>query len=372
MQSEIKVKGPSIKITLTIGLFLTVLIIWLSIWFSGEFRIILLSIGGGITLLIMSYAGNRLSVWRLQRKLLRLEVDARELEVERLKLSRFVLNFDQNQRLIIPAEHRNMLTVIEPVAKYNEAMPQLPESVAPLSFMELLPKLQTCIIVGGQNSGKTSLLHNVAYNRLQSGIVLAMDPHSDKWPLGVTIVGTGRDYQSIGAVLDKLAVLLDIRYKKQEPGKLVTLVCDEWLSIIENCDNAASRLKLILTEGRKVNIHLFLGSHTDRARQLGLTGYADMRDGMSMVYLNWQPSTDTRTAEILLNGKRQPIITPAPLSFVGNGRVLRLTGTKQVDSQAERIKELHAQGASFNEIAMEIYGSKGGWQTGQIKKNLGV
>jgi hypothetical protein len=302
-------------------------------------------LGGTATLLGVAYTGDRVAVWRLGRQELGLKVRAARLEVERLELRRHVLNFDHNQRLIIPVEHAHKLTVIDPTGyrPLEAPLPELP-TVASLNFLDILPKLQTCMVVGGQNSGKTTLLHNVAQSRLQAGVVLALDPHSDQWTNGVAVVGTGRDYAGIGAMLDKLAQLLDSRYKRQQAGKLITIVCDEWLSIVDNVPEAAQSLKLLLTEGRKVNLHLFLGSHSDRARQLGLNGLADLRDGVSLVYLNWQPATGNRTAEIVMNGgERQAIITPGPVG-VSKQPVLRLNTRRQVNSTETEVLERYAQG----------------------------
>ena len=107
MESQVKVKSPNIKITVTIGLFLTVLVIWLSVWFAIEFRLILLGVGGTVTLLIFTFAGHKAALWRLHRKELSLntailaeKLRQARLESDRLELSRYVLNFDHKQRLL--------------------------------------------------------------------------------------------------------------------------------------------------------------------------------------------------------------------------------------------------------------------------------
>jgi molybdopterin-guanine dinucleotide biosynthesis protein len=66
--------------------------------------------------------------------------------------------------------------------------------------------MQRLLIVGGQNSGKTTLLKHIAHQRSLTGSVLILDSHNHagKWSDKYRIVGHGRDYAAIETELHNL------------------------------------------------------------------------------------------------------------------------------------------------------------------------
>jgi len=181
----------------------------------------------------------------------------------------------------------------------------------PLHFDDIIHRLNTAMIVGGQDSGKSTLLQWIAHRR--NGQTIALDPHHGQWPVDLR-VGRGRDYTSIEAMLARVYRTMDSRYKSGTSSPAINVIIDEWMSIVDNCPNAAGYIKTLLTEGRKAGVFMFVGSHTDRARPIGLDGAADLKEGMALVYLKWQPRTNERSAEIVFNRDRYELITPGPFN----------------------------------------------------------
>ena len=219
------------------------------------------------------------------------------------------------------------------------------------------------LIVGGPDSGKTTLLRTVAYHR--QGIRVAIDPHVvDPWPAKTTIVGKGRDYDSIEQALTDLVTVMDNRYKQGITAPLVTLCIDEWLSIIGKVATAGESIKTLITEARKAGISIFLGSHTNRGRAIGLTGSTDILEGMAIIYLNYNAKSGERTAEITFNGKvREPLIVPAPPPFESSSRIIQIaSGLPNLTADEARILAMHKAGESKAEICREVWGNVGGKQ----------
>lgn len=180
-----------------------------------------------------------------------------------------------------------------------------------LHFSDIVHRLNTALVIGGQDSGKSTLLQWIAYHR--QGQTISLDPHHGRWPVDLRI-GQGRDYQSIEAMLAKVYATMDKRYKTGQNSPAINIIIDEWMSIVDNCPTAARHIKTLLTEGRKAGVFMFVGSHTDRARPIGLDGAADLKEGMALVYLKWNPRDNQRSAEIVLHRDRYELVTPGPFT----------------------------------------------------------
>lgn len=114
---------------------------------------------------------------------------------------------------------------------------------------------------------------------------------------------------------------------------------------------------------------VFVATHSDRAKPLGLAGEYDLKDGFAIVRLS------------IVNGQRQAtldmgsgeVVTQLPGAYI-NGRqpvtetdeVINLE-VEQTPTEAQ-ILTLYEQGKSYNEIARQVFGHTGGKQVGQIKE----
>jgi hypothetical protein len=90
----------------------------------------------------------------------------------------------------------------------------------------------------------------------------------------------------------------------------ITILIDEWRAIVYNVKDASEAIKSLLTESRKAAFSVFVATHSNRAKPLGLEGEYDLKDGFAVVRLS------------IANGQRQATLD------MGNGEVpVMLPGT---------------------------------------------
>lgn len=155
------------------------------------------------------------------------------------------------------------------------------------TLLDDIAPLQRLLIIGGQNTGKTTLLKHIAKQREQNSDVLIIDSHNTqgKWNNNYRIVGHGRDYKAIEIELNSLVSLMDSRYKELASGKvkerehsIITVISDEWTTVSKNLNNLDAVLLPLLTESRKVGIDFILATHSETAQSLGIKGAYDLKN----------------------------------------------------------------------------------------------
>lgn len=257
--------------------------------------------------------------------------------------------------------------------------PQLLPTQTQVDLLTALDSIQRCLIVGASDSGKTTLLQWLVSRKLQTSKVIVIDPHAypQKWPSGI-VIGTGRNYPEIAKALDALVRLMTKRYEEigkgivaEQAHSRITIFIDEWRAIVYNVRDARDALKSLLTESRKAAFSVFVATHSDRAKPLGLEGEYDLKDGFAIVRLS------------IANGQRRATLE------TGNGEVLvSLPGLYPVQSpdiidpqefiklepeptaEEVRILELYEAGESISAIAAAVFGSKGGPQNKRVEAVL--
>ena len=286
------------KLYFTLGASLTIVLVVSMFLFPGPWSVFIYVAAFGLAstavLMLAMGAANVYHRVRMQ-------------QIERQKARYFASHRHQNVfydgQLLLPAAVRGS-TQTETQTEQLEA----------IDILNVLPHIETLVIIGAQGSGKTNLLQWIAYRKMQSSMVYAIDPHNGQWPADY-ICGSGRNFADISQLLDELHARLDKRYKGNETIEPITIIMDEWRAIDDNCENAADRLKTLLTEGRKVKLNVFMGSHSDRARKLGLEGAADMREGLTLVYLERNIQTGQRKARIRIGDNVHPLIIPGEFNL---------------------------------------------------------
>jgi len=267
-------------------------------------------------------------------------------------------------------------------AKMVEGVLGLPEKVVELDLLRELSHAQRCLIVGASDSGKTTLIKHIVRDQLPHGQVIVIDPHSfpSKWP-GCDVSGVGRNYEQIGHTLDNLILLMDKRYEEIGRGEVqeeahdrVTIVIDEWRAIVKNVDNAADTITALLTESRKAAFRVFVGTHSERVKALGIEGEGDLKDGFVMVRLGFE--LGQRKATIDYGNGELPALLPGPYNY---GADVANTGPKSFaipngptpDTTEKIIIEMRENGESLSAISKAINnGGKGGAQINKIKLKL--
>jgi hypothetical protein len=256
-----------------------------------------------------------------------------------------------------------------------------------IDLLAALDPVQRCLIVGASDSGKTTLLQWLVSRRLNTSRVIVIDPHAypQKWPNGAHVTGTGRNYLEIDRALTALVQLMTKRYDEIGRGLVaemahsrITILIDEWRAITGNLGASASdAIKALLTESRKAAFSVFVASHSDRAKPLGLMGEYDLKDGFCVVRLSVVDGQ--RTATIDTGNGPTPAVLPG--SFAGQqaqvieGRQWHVVGDDinlepEPDDTEATILKLHQAGASVSAIARQVFGQKGGYQNQQVKAVL--
>lgn len=382
MKSEIRFATPNIKLTFTIGLLVTILIIFLSYRYHWQVGLILLVIGGSLALAVFSLAVGvtgrvvyRLRVWSIDVAKQRQELRILTFEADKKQMESFVLSFPKTQRIVTLPEKN--IRVIEALAEPAQ-MAMLPASAGPqVNLLDVVSKEQRVLIKGVSNAGKTNLLQWIASRKQATSKVLVIDPHSspDKWA-GCQVVGTGSNHPEIEIALDRLIALMVKRYQDIAAGKVqegqhsrLTILIDEWMSIAYQCANAKEAIVRLLTESRKAAFSIYIGSHSERVASLGLDGKGDLRDGFCLVRLYL--ANGERSATIDYGNGEQAALLPGPFSA---GPVMESSEFINLDIEPTpteaAILTLHRQGENHKIICEAIGWTPGGKQYQRIDEIL--
>jgi len=179
----------------------------------------------------------------------------------------------------------------------NENHKYLPESepennAIKNTLLDDISNQQRLLLVGGQGTGKTTLLQHIAHQRDKTTLILILDSHNTpkKWAANFRVIGNGRDYDAIQNELEKLVKLMDYRYKELASGKVsegshstITVISDEWTTLSKNLNNLDKLLLPLLTESRKVCIDFILATHSETAQSLGIKGMYDLKDNFDSI-----------------------------------------------------------------------------------------
>ncbi len=250
------------------------------------------------------------------------------------------------------------------------------ELLAPQSQVDLLAALNTAqcaLIVGQRDSGKTTILQHVISRRLTQSSVLVLDPHSHptRWPQGCEVIGTERDFQKIENALKGLLALMNKRYRDIGKGLVregehepVTVIVDEWRAIVYNLGKPASEIiKTLLAESRKTNIDVFVGTHSERVKALGIEGEGDLKEGFVIVRLTVNKMTKERIATVDYGDGEIPAALPG--AFIAQGPQI-LDSSDLIDFEPEptpeeaRVLEMYRANESLRAISKAVFDGKVG------------
>ncbi|MCB0195554.1 MAG: hypothetical protein KDJ65_26630 [Anaerolineae bacterium] len=254
--------------------------------------------------------------------------------------------------------------VVEPAQLQAPEHPALPP---------ILPRLidaQRIIIAGGSDAGKTTLVKHIVAGRIDHSRIIPIDPHAPSKILGFNVIGAGRDYAAIADALESLVLLMTARYEDVKAGILgygqherVSVFIDEWTGIVRNVDQAGEQLAILLTESRKVNIHLTLCCHSTTVEALGLPD-AQIRKSATVVEIVGgngaprrafiQPNSKTNPD----GSKARPVEHALPGPFAGYVQAPTEVVRELPDVKVLKAQMLFAEGASDYAVAKEYFGVK--------------
>lgn len=247
----------------------------------------------------------------------------------------------------------------------------------PVDLLAALDLAQRVLIVGPSDAGKTTLLHHIMQRRYQQSKVVVIDPHASphKWAgHSHKVFGVGRNYEEVEWGLRELIKLMLKRYEdigkglaQEESHPRLSIFIDEWRAITMNLGgNAADTIKTLLTESRKAAFSVFLATHSERAKPLGLAGEYDLKDGFAVVRLVMVNSQ--RMATLDTGNGETPVILPGPFGQPAQipatlpddaADLVERDYTAELDPEDEadiHFVELVGSGLSKREAARRAYG----------------
>lgn len=240
-------------------------------------------------------------------------------------------------------------------------------------LLPILDKAQRVLIKAASNGGKTTLLQHIADRRHGSVIVLDSQSYPDKWPDKCKVVGTGSDHAAISVALDNLIELMVKRYREIGEGLVregehpkLTIIIDEWMAIVSECPNAPDVIRRLLTESRKAAFSVFIGSHSERVKALGLDGRGDLRDGFLIIRVEETQGQFVATYDYG-RGER-PCQLPGEYRPVQQEQVFEIEAiTEPVASDEEqRVLNLLDENKSYRVITEKIWQQRGAFYNDKV------
>lgn len=148
------------------------------------------------------------------------------------------------------------------------------------------------VIAGESGTGKTTVAQAMLAER--GGLVAIADPKPTrpgavKWAgMPYASIGAGGDYRAIEALFVAVLAEVDRRLAQmrqtRSPFVPLTIICDEWLTLLAKCESAV-KLYELATIGRELGMRLILLSTSDQVKSLKLDGRGDLRENFRFLRL---------------------------------------------------------------------------------------
>jgi hypothetical protein len=167
---------------------------------------------------------------------------------------------------------------------------------APLSARQWLDYINAqpdrvphCAIIGPSGAGKTTLATAALADR-PGRIVVVTAKEGDDWG-GLPYVGIDEDatYTTANATLTALLSevkqrLVDVKNKRMTADYL-TIVIDDFSTLVKECEVAADVVKLVARLGRSLRVRLIMLSDSALVKAIGLEGEGETRSNFAFIRL---------------------------------------------------------------------------------------
>lgn len=294
--STILVRGEGWKFKAAIGLGGLAVIVVLAFLYRLEVGLIVLAIGSAV--------GARFWIWAihqknfadhlkrqagLERRKLEAETKRLEYEADKARILRHFLEFNSG---VFHIEHpgeavkvRQFYPAVQASKPLADLPPLLPPPEPPIKRL-LDIDWRHLLILGPTGSGKTTIANHLIDAAEYNAIIYALDPHATQnrlrglpWSPRAQVVGDGRDWTAIDAMLISLLGEMNDRFKLSGAAmQPVYIANDEWLAVLKNCPHAREFFETIGSEAAKVNMHLMIATQAATVDDLGCS--AAVRDNL--------------------------------------------------------------------------------------------
>lgn len=240
-------------------------------------------------------------------------------------------------------------------------------------------------IIGGQQTGKTFQARHIANYWVSRGVKpVVIGPKWDKgeWG-GCILLGGNGDFQAVAYGITVIRRIVEARHadttKAHKEHKVLPVFFDDWTPIVDSVPNARALVLEATTLYASVNVLLYFILHSDTANAWGVDRKgAALKDNFVKLFII--PQYD-------VNGLIMREQTRGYIRFAGEDvdRLARLFVTAPLvlgqpsvvtapalgpNETEQRILDLKAEGASYNEICRQAFGTTGGKQIQMVKEIL--
>lgn len=164
-------------------------------------------------------------------------------------------------------------------------------------LLTLLSESEQVWLVGGQGTGKSTLLAHLADEYASREMILIIDSHNEpgKWPnaKNIKVIGTGKNYAEIASGMKYITEQIQTRIEKLGSGEKkqnefypIRVMIDEYTMIPMQLEELMGKKpgqefmkkfrNTMFTEGRKIRIFPCFATHSKRASATGFSGAVDM------------------------------------------------------------------------------------------------
>ena len=361
---------------------------------------VLIVIGGGILISIVAIAGA--AIWYVvlmarmnlgikedQRRIVSAQAEAAENQAQIVSTPKAdyafrnpqkhliqlsdnpYMEWNGEQRPVSPDEWQSFALQFASAQQVKQGL--LPASIEQIpDLLPILDNAQRVLIKAASDGGKTTLLQHIAERRQGAVLVLDSQSYPNKWPAKCKVVGTGSNHQAISVALDNLIELMVKRYQEIGEGVVregehpkLTIIIDEWMAIVSECSNAPDAIRRLLTESRKAAMSVFIGSHSERVKSLGLDGRGDLRDGFLIIRIDIE--NGERKATYDQGRGEKPCLLPGQFVHTSPDEDSIFTIEKPVATDEEsRVLEMLDNGESFRSISNTVWGQRGSFYNDKI------
>jgi hypothetical protein len=265
----------------------------------------------------------------------------------------------------------------------------LPETVEsePLDLLTVFTQpTQSYAIIGGQQTGKTFQARHLANYWVSRGVKpLVIGPKWDKgeWG-GCILLGGNGNFQAVSYGITIIRRIVEARHadtsKAHKEHRTLPVFFDDWTPIVDHVPNARALVLEATTLYASVNVLLYFILHSDTANAWGVDRKgAALKDNFVKLFI--EPVYDIhglivrdRTrGYVRFAGEsvdRPAHLFAAPPLVMGPASIFRPLAKLEPNETEQKVLDLHAAGASYNEICRQVYGSAGGKQIQLIKEIL--
>ncbi len=300
---------------------------------------------------------------------------------------RFYANGQYSEPTLIEARAWEVFNTPKTITSSQQGLLSSPVEPEPLDLLTVFTQpTQSYAVIGGQQTGKTFQARHIAnYWISQSIKPLVIGPKWDKgeWG-GCILIGGNGDFKAVAWGVSVIRRIVEARHanksKAHKEHKVLPVFFDDWTPIVDAVPDARALVLEATTLYASVNVLLYFILHSDTAHAWGVDRKgAALKDNFIKLFIipqydiNGLIVRDRMRGYIHFAGEdvdRPTRLFTAPPITLGQASIVTPPIALGPNEQEQKILDLKAAGASYNEICRQVFGTAGGKQIQSIKDVL--